>query len=151
MKFSATTKIIVYYNPTTQKFGRTSHAYSDELNTGMLKNLHTATPGKLQVQFFPAIPPDIEMTNIQSDISSLPILHQPAVTFEVYLPPIDSICPIKFQDDDKYGLLYIKTIPKTSPIDQQLPEAALTQQWVLVIKNEEPIHAHSVHEEFTRL
>ena len=115
------------------------------------KNLHTATPGKLLVQNFPDIPQDIEMTDIQSDITTLPILHQPAVTFEVYLPPIDSICPIKFHDDNKYALPYVKTIPKNSPIGQQLPEAALKQQWVLGIKNEEPIHAHSAHEELTRL
>ncbi len=33
-KFASTTKIIVYYNPRTKKFGRTSHAYFDELNIG---------------------------------------------------------------------------------------------------------------------
>ena len=151
MKFSATTKIIVYYNPKTQKFGRTSHAYFDELNIGTHKHLPTDSPGKRLVQQYPTLPTDMEMTRIQSDISSLPILHQPAVTFEVYLPPIDASCPIKFLDDEKYGLPYVQNIPKTSPIGQQLPTAALKQHWILGIENEEPIHAQSAHEELTRL
>ncbi len=97
------------------------HAYFDKLNIETHKNLPTTSPGKILVQHFPDIPPNIEMTNIQSDLVTLPILHQPAVTFEVYLPPIDSSCPIKFLDGDKYGLLYVQTIPKHSPILQQLP------------------------------
>ena len=44
MKFASTTKIIVYYNPRTKKFGRTSHAYFDELNIGMHNLPHTQTP-----------------------------------------------------------------------------------------------------------
>ena len=151
MKFSATTKIIVYYNPTTQKFGRTSHAYFDELNIGVHQNLPATTVGKQLVQTYPDIPTDIQMTEVQSDIVNLPILQEPAVTFEVYLPPIDASCPIKFYDDDKYGLPYVRNIPKTSPIGQQLPAAALKQQWILSIENEEPIHAQSAHKELTRL
>ena len=151
MKFSATTKIIVYYNPTTKKFGRTSHAYFDELNIGIHKNLPTDSPGKLLVQNYPTIPEAMEMTNIQSDLSDLPILLQPAVTFEVYLPTIDSSCPIKFLDDEKYGLPYVQNIPKHTPIGKQLPSRALKQQWILGIENEEPIHAQSAHEELTRL
>ena len=152
MKFSATTKIIVYYNPTTQKFGRTSHVYYfDDFNIGIHKNLPTASPGKLLVQNYPNIPEAMEMTDIQSDLSNLPILHQPAVTFEVYLPPIDSSCPIKFLDDEKYELPYVQNIPKHTPIGQQLPSRSLKQQWILGIENEEPIHAQSAHEELTKL
>ena len=102
MKFSFTTKIIVYFNPKTKKFGRTSHAYFDELSIGTHKNLPTHSPGKTLVQTYPTVPTDIDMTTIQSDITTLPILQQPAVTFEIILPPIDSSCPIKFLDDDKY-------------------------------------------------
>ena len=47
MKFASTTKIVVYYNPSTKKFGRASHVYFDELSIGLQKNLHT----KLQVIF----------------------------------------------------------------------------------------------------
>ena len=151
MKFSSTTKIIVYFNPKTQKFGRTSHAYFDELSIGTHKNLPTHSPGKTLVQTYPNVPTDIGMTTIHSDITKLPILQQPAVTFEIILPPIDSSCPIKFLDDEKYGLPYIQNISKHSPIGQQLPTAALKQQWILAIENEEPIHAQSAHEELTRL
>ena len=45
---------------------------------------------------------------------------------------------------------YVQSIPKNSPIGQQLPPA-LKQQWILGIHNEEPIHAQSAHEELTRL
>ena len=151
MKFSATTKIIVYYNPKTEKFGRTSHANFDELNIGIHAKLPTNTIGKQLVQAYPTVPDNMEMSDIQSDLSTLPILQQPAVTFEVYLPPINASCPIKFLDDDKYGLPYVQNIPKSSPIGQQLPHAVLKQQWILGIENEEPIHAQSAHEELTRL
>ena len=151
MKFSATTKIIVYYNPKTRKFGRTSHAYFDELNIGYHKDLPTISTGKRLVQAYPTIPTNIDTSTVKSDISKLPILQEPAVTFEVYLPPIDCSCPIKFLDDDQYGLPYVQSIPKTSPIGQQLPTTALKQQWILGIENEEPIHAQSAHEELTRL
>ena len=151
MKFSATTKIIIYYNPKTQKFGRTSHAYFDELKVGIHPNLPTTSIGKQLIQKYPLLPSNIDMSDIQSDLTKIPILHKPAVTFEVYLPPIDSSCPIKFLDDDKYGLPYVQNISKTSPIGQQLPTEALKQQWILGIENEEPIHAQSAHEELTRL
>ena len=77
-----------------------------------------------------------QMSNIQSDITKLPILHQLTVRFEIYLPPIDCCCPIKFLDDKKYGLPYVQNIPKNSPIGQQLPTAALKQQWILGIEHE---------------
>ena len=96
MKFSATTKIIIFYNPKTRKFGRTSHAYFDELNIGKYKDLPTTSIGKQLVQKYPHSITDIDTSTVQSDITKLPILHEPAVTFEVYLPPIDSSCPIKF-------------------------------------------------------
>ena len=85
MKFSATTKIIVYYNPKTEKFGRTSHAYFDELSTGTHTTLPTSPLGTDLVQNYPNLPTNIQMSDIQSDITKLPILLQPPVTFEVYL------------------------------------------------------------------
>ena len=60
------------------------------------------------------------MTGIQSDISTLPILQEPAVIFKVYLQTIESTCLIKFQDGEHYGLPYIQSIPKHSPTGQQL-------------------------------
>ena len=42
------------------------------------------------------------MSEIAFNISTIPILKEPAVTFEVYLPPIDHICPITLYDDDTY-------------------------------------------------
>ena len=151
MKFSSTTKIIVYYNPSTQKFGRASHAYFDELNIGLHDKLHTRQPGTNLIEHFPKVPENVRFSTIQSDLSSLPILHEPAVTYEVYLPPIDQPCPIKFHDDDKYGLPYVKIIHPTSPLGQQLPEKSLKDQWIFSLGNEEPIHAASAHDEFTRL
>ena len=91
------------------------------------------------------------MSEIASDISTIPILKEPAVTYEVYLLPTDHICPITFLDDDVYGLPYVKNIPKSSAIGEQLPSQALTQQWILSLSTEEPIHASSAHDELLRL
>ena len=154
MKFASSTKIIVYYNPRTKKFGCTSHAYFDELNIGMhnLTYAHTPIPGTTLISSFPQIPNDIILSDIKSDITKLPILHEPPVTNGIILPPFDYACPIKFYDDDKYGLPYVKHIPASTPIGQQLPVPARTQQWVLSIGTEEPIvHATSAHDEITRL
>ena len=58
-------------------------------NIGIQKNLSTTYPRKILVQEYPKLPTDIEIYDVQSDISALLILHQPAITFEIYLPPID--------------------------------------------------------------
>ena len=60
------------------------------------------------------------MTDIQSDISALPILQELAIVFKVYLQTNESTCLIKFHDDEYYGLPYIQSIPKHSPTGQQL-------------------------------
>ena len=151
MKFSSTTKIVIYYNPKTKKFGRASHAYFNEKTIGITTNLHTQTPGTTLMSDFPSLPSDVPMSEIKSDLSTLPILQGPAVTFEIILPPVDYTCPITFYDDEVYGLPYVKSIPPNSPIGQQLPPAVLKQQWVLNIGMEEPIHAASAHDELLRL
>ena len=86
-----------------------------------------------------------------SDISTIPILKEPSVTYKVYLPLTDHICPITFLDDDAYGLPYVKNILKSSPIREQLPTQALTQQWNLSLGTDELIHASSAHNELLRL
>ena len=152
MKFSSTTKIVVYYNPSTKKFGRASHAYFDELHIGLHAQNSPTSPGNTLISQFPTVPSaDITSSDIRSNLSTLPILHKPAVTYEVYLPSINSSCPITFHDDPTYGLPYVKNIPQSTPIGQQLPQQALKQQWVLGIGMEEPIHASSAHDELTRL
>ncbi len=151
MKFSSSTKIVVYYNPKTKKFGRASHAYFDEMSIGLANYSHTQTPGTNLITNFPSTSQDIRFSEIKSDISLLPILTHPAVTFEIILPPVDHICPIKFFDDEVYGLPYVKNIPKHTPIGQQLPTPALKQQWILNIGMEEPIHASSAQDELLRL
>ena len=151
MKFSSTTKIVVYYNPKTKKFGRASHAYFDEMNIGILDSSNTQTPGTHLISHFPSTPTDIRFSEIKSDISLLTILTHPAITYEIILPPVDHICPIKFLDDAVYGLPCVKNIPKHTPIGQQLPTPALKQQWILNLGMEEPIHASSAQDELLRL
>ena len=114
-------------------------------------NLHTKTTGNILISNFPQIPDDVMISEVTSDISKLPILIEPAVTYEIYLPPVDHICPITFLNDDLYGLPYVRNISPTSPIGQQLPTAALKQQWILSIGSEEPIHASSATDELLRL
>ena len=153
MKFSSSTKIIVYYNPQTNKFGRTSHAYFDEMHVGIHEHPPTqnSVPGKKLISSFPRVTDDIHFSDIRSNLSTLPILQKPAVTYDIIMPPVGYICPITIYDDHKYGLPYIKSIPKSTPIGQQLPEQALKQQWILSIGTEEPIHAASALDEITRL
>ncbi len=154
MKFSSTTKVIVYYNPRTRKFGQTSHAYFDELRVGIsVPKIHTNTivPGNKLISSFPNNVTDMNLSEVQSNLHNMPILQEPAITYGIILPPIDCSCPIKFYDDDTYRLPYIKNIPQSSPIGQQLPLQALKQQWILHIENEEPIHAASALDELTRL
>ena len=67
------------------------------------------------------------------------------------LPPISHICPINFYDDDIFGIPYIRTIPVNCPLRDQLPKSSRTQQFLLSLNNEEPIHAQSAMEEFTKL
>ncbi len=59
---------------------------------------------------------------------------------------------MKFYDDNKYGLLYyVKNIPQSTPIGEQLPLQALKQQWILNIGTKEQKNAASALDEFTRL
>ena len=67
------------------------------------------------------------------------------------IPKFNETCIIKFYDDENYGLPYIKSILPSSFIGKQLPKEALTQQYLISIENEEPIHATSASEEFQRL
>ena len=93
----------------------------------------------------------MNLSDVRSNLHNIPILQEPAVTYGIILPPIVCICPIKFYDDNTYGLPYVKNIPPSSPIGQQLPHQALKQQWILHIGNEEPIHAASALDDLTRL
>ena len=81
------------------------------------------------------------------------IFENPVITYNVLLPGIDQICPLKFHDDDIYiyGLPYIKSIPMNCTIRDQLPESSRTQQFLISLNGEEPIHVESAMEEFTRL
>ena len=74
MKFSSTTKIIVYYNPRTKKFGCALHAYFDELNIGLHTKDHTQSPGSNLIADFPTVPSDVISTKITSNLSALLIL-----------------------------------------------------------------------------
>ncbi len=126
MKFSSATKKVVYYNPKTKKFGCASHAYFDESSIGLTGNTHTQTPGTYLISQFPSKSHDVTLSEIQSNLTTLPILTEPAVTYEIILPPMDHICPTTtFFDDEIYELLYVKSIPPNSPIGQQLPSPAL--------------------------
>ena len=69
----------------------------------------------------------------------------------VFLPDIDQICPLKFYDDEIYGLPYIKSIPMNCMTRDQLLESLRSQQFLISLNGEEPIHIESAMEEFTRL
>ena len=98
-----------------------------------------------------SLPNDVNFSEKTSNLSTLPILYEPAVMYKIYLPPLQDTCPLTFHDNEKYGLPYIKSIYPLTPIGQQLPVQALKQQWVLGIRHEEPIRAASAQDEFLRL
>ena len=55
MKFASTTRVVVYYNPLTRKFGRSSHVYFDELNVGT-KSPHKSKYGDDLIKQYPQLP-----------------------------------------------------------------------------------------------
>ena len=150
LKFSSTTRVIVYYNPHTKKTGRASDVYFDELNVGLNPH-HPSRLGTELISTYPDIPDSSRYPRVTCDLTHKSIFDHPIITYDVLLPPIDHICPIKFYDDDIFSLPYIKTLPKNNIIRDQLPENSTTQQFLLSLNAEEPIHADSAMEEFTRL
>lgn len=70
---------------------------------------------------------------------------------KILLPEVNQPCQLKFYNDTTYGIPYIKSIPPSSFIGKQIPQASLTQQYLISIENEEPIHAASATKEFQQL
>ncbi len=151
LKFASTTRVIVFYNPKTKKVGRSSHVYFDETNVGININKKRNLGSQL-VHTYPNIP-DIKQfdTTTTIHLQDIPILHHPITTYKIILPRNDQTCSLKFYDDETYGIPYIRSIQPKSYIGQQLPQSALTQQYLISIENEEPIHATSASEEYQRL
>ena len=150
LKFASTTRVVVYYNPQTKKIGRSSHVYFDELNIG-LNSPNNSKFGMDLIAKYPHIPDQAKYTISKSQIQDIPILTHPITTYKIVLPQNNEICSIKFYNDEKYGLPYIKSIPPSSFIGKQLPKIAHTQQYLISLENEEPIHATSATEEFQKL
>ena len=80
LKFASTTRVVVYYNPTTKKIGRSSHVYFDELNVG-LNSTHKPKFGEILIQKYPDIPNTQQYEIATSKIQSMPILTHPITTF----------------------------------------------------------------------
>ena len=150
LKFASTTRVIVYYNPITKKIGRSLHVYFDELNVG-IKTRHKSKYGMELITRYPQVPDTQQYPISKCDIQPIPILSHPITTYKLILPDKDEICNIKFYDDTDYGIPYIKSIPPKSHLGKQLPKTSLTQQYLISMDNEEPIHASSATEEFSRL
>ena len=147
LKYASTTRVVVYYNPTTKKIGRSSHVYFDELNVG-LKSSHKTKFGTELIQKYPHNPNTTEFKIATSNIQPIPILQHPITTYKIVLPHINESCMLKFYDDPTYGIPYIKSIPPSPYIGKQLPKISLTQQYLISLNKEEPIHATSATEEF---
>ena len=98
-----------------------------------MDNVHPQNVGTQLISQFPQISHDIKLSDIQSNLTFLPILWEPAVTYEFYLPSIDHVFPIKFYNNNTYRPPYMKHIHASSPVGKQLQEAALKQQWILGI------------------
>ena len=150
MKFASTTRVVVYYNPHTRKFGRSSHVYFDELNVGT-KSPHKPQYGDELIKQYPHLPDSTQYKTSTCHIQNTPILSHPITTYKIILPDKHDSCNIKFYDDKDYGIPYIKSIQPTSFIGKQLPQPSLTQQYLISIENEEPIHTTSAAEEFSCL
>ena len=149
LKFASTTRVVVYYNPNTKKIARSSHVYFDELNVG-LKPHHKSKLGTDLIKIYPKTPDTENYSLSEIKIQPLPILTHPITTYKIILPDFNETCTLKFYDDNAYGIPYIKSIPPTSFIGKQLPKQTLTQQYLIALHTEEPIHAASASEEFQR-
>ena len=94
---------------------------------------------------------EIDDDKLLLDLQSYPMCPNPIIEFHIVLPPRHIPCPVKFFDNDTFGLPYFRSLPENHPIGRQLPDIARRNQWVLGIGCEEPIHAASASEELTRL
>ena len=149
MKFSSSSKIAVYYNPTTKCLGRSSNIYFDELNIGA--NTKMPAPGQSLMDAYPDLPITAITSQLDVNLQSFPFCQDPIVTYTIQLPPKTIDCIVKFYDDDAYGIPYIRSLASHHPIGRQLPPTARTQQWLLALGSEEPIHATSATDELTWL
>ena len=147
LKFASTTRVIVYYNPRTKKIARSSHVYFDELNVG-LKPTDKTKFGTDLIESYPTIPDTTKYSISETKIQTIPILQYPITKYKIILPDFNETCIIKFYDDKTFNLPYIKSIPSTSYIGKQLPEPSRTQQYLISLQDEEPIHATSATKEF---
>ena len=150
LKFASTTRVVVYYNPNTKKLARSSHVYFDELNVGS-KSHHNSKFGTELIKTYPKTPDTSQYQYSDINKQLIPILQHPITTYKIILPDINVTCNLKFYDDDTYSIPYIKSIAPSSYIGKQLPTQTFTQQYLIAIQNEEPIHAASALEEFHRL
>ena len=111
MKF-ASTKIVEYYIPTTQKSGCTSHAYFNKLSIGIgtnrCKSSTFLNPGKYLIFKYLNCPPDSIFSPIRSNFSKISILIHPDLTYKIIIPPKDDLYPMYFHDNDIYGLTYVR-------------------------------------------
>ncbi len=140
----------MYYNPHTKQSGRAFNVYLNELNVG-LNPLHTSRLGTELILKYPKVPDSDRFQRVTSDLAYKSIFDHPIITYEIYLPTIDQICPLKFYDDDIFGLPYLRLIPHNCQLQAQLPDSSHTLHFLLSLNTYEPIHADSSTEKFTRL
>ena len=103
---------------------------------GLNPLLHTRLGTKLILQY-PNIPDTSRYQCITCNLTHKSIFYHLIVTYKVFLPGIDDICPIKFYEDEIFGIPCIKTIPTNCPLRDQLPESSRTQQIIIDLNGED--------------
>ena len=111
-------------NPGTYLISQFPHVPSDALYVRLHGNKHTTILDTNLISQTHVLS-DATFSEIKSNLTNLPILKEPTVKYEIYLPPINYTYPITIHDDDKYGLLCVKQIHVSTAIGQQLPIQAL--------------------------
>ena len=130
-----------------RKIGRSSHVYFDEFNVG-LKSSQKPKFGAELIKKYPNIPSTDKLQICTCNIQQIPILQHPITTYKILLPKLNETYHLIFYDDKVYGIPYKQSIAPTSFIGRQLPPASHTQQYLISLENEEPIHAASATEEY---
>ena len=107
--------------------------------------------GSEPIEKYPNIPNMDKLKWSTCNIQQIPNLQHPITTYKILLPKLNETCNIKFYGDETYGLPYIQSITPTSFIGLQIPTTLHSQQYLISIEIEEPIHVVSAAEEFNRL
>lgn len=157
MSYANTTKVLLYYDPSTNKVKRAHHAYVDEFDVRISPD-EKHTPGALLLSEYPAgeynprlvDPSTVRMVKPTLDLTNSPFDPDKLITVEIELPPAGHPLYISIQDDTLFNIPFIERVYSESPLYAQIPANARRNAWIVSIDSEEPIMAATAIKELQR-